>query len=488
VIGPYQVQTHPVMLKATNRKPPDLGPRARIEGAHLDPPQDESGLKAIIKGAGLRDVKGFKTHGTEPAGMWLGAWTTNLSIEFDLADAVPLGAIEVWNYNAEWQTTNGIRKADIAVSADGTNWQTVMRGAEFAEAWGVPDYDDPTVLKFNGVTARKVRFENIVPWSDIGKAGLSGVVFHEAAGPGAVPVEPENGSTGAGLARPSLEWLAGQGAVEHRVYFGTTHDALALLGTTKGTTLEAPGLNPATAYFWRVDEAQPDGSIVTGRVARFETSSLVAWWKLDETTGAKAEDATGHQLAGRVQGQPHWTPGQGPAGGALEFDGSENFVDCGNWSEFNFRNEMTVAVWIKVRQFDKPRQAIVTKGDHAWRLQRSQNGGKVMFVAVGAKTTPGAGDYLFRLYSKKDLDDGQWHHVVGLYDGRRAAIYVDGELSDSTAESGQLLQNDDPVFIGGNATAYARDRLFNGWMDDVRLYGYGLSEEEVKTLYRAGVK
>ena len=101
-----------------------------------------------------------------------------------LPEPAPLAAIEVWNFNGEWQTTNGIRKADVAVSGDGTTWQTVLRGAEFAEAEGSAGYDTPTVLKLNGVTARKVRFENIVPWSASGKVGLSEVVFHEAAGSG----------------------------------------------------------------------------------------------------------------------------------------------------------------------------------------------------------------------------------------------------------------------------------------------------------------
>ena len=38
--------------------------------------------------------------------------------------------------------------------------------------------------------------------------------------------------------------------------------------------------------------------------------------------------------------------------------------------------------------------------------------------------------------------------------------------------------------IGCNSQAF--ERRFNGWIDDVRLYGYGLSEEQVKALYRAG--
>ena len=39
---------------------------------------------------------------------------------------------------------------------------------------------------------------------------------------------------------------------------------------------------------------------------------------------------------------------------------------------------MTVAAWIKVREFNKTWQAIVTKGDTAWRLQREKETGMVM--------------------------------------------------------------------------------------------------------------
>ena len=81
------------------------------------------------------------------------------------------------------------------------------------------------------------------------------------------------------------------------------------------------------------------------------------------------------------------------------------------------------------------------------------------------------------------MDDGQWHHVVGVSDGRRAALYVDGELEDS-ADAKPIAQNSAPVMIGCNSTAY--ERRFNGWIDDVRLYGYGLSEADVKALYRGG--
>jgi hypothetical protein len=177
------VLTRQLTLKASGRKPPELGPKVRVEAVHLDPAGDETGLAALIDDAGLRDCDGdgLLEQDTTPAHMWRGACPANLSLVFELSEPAALGAIEVWNYNADWQTADGMRRADVAVSADGTTWETVLRGAEFAEAEGNSDYDEPILLKLKGATVRKVRFENIVPWNDREKVGLSKVVFHKAA-------------------------------------------------------------------------------------------------------------------------------------------------------------------------------------------------------------------------------------------------------------------------------------------------------------------
>ena len=477
--------TRQLTLKASGRKPPELGPKVRVETAHLSPAGDETGLAALVNGAGLRDwdKDGFLEHDTAAKNMWLGPCSTNLSLEFELPEPVALGAIEVWNYNAEWQTTCGVRKADLAVSPDGTTWQTVLRGAEFAEAEGNADYDEPIRLKLNGATVRKVRFENIVPWSASGKVGLSAVLFHQAMSAQAGPRLPEDGATSVGIGKLALDWVAGQGAAEHRVYLGTAADNLALIGTTKKTRLDTPQLKPDKTYFWRVDEAQADGRVVTGRVARFGTSGLVAWWRLDEAKGSKAEDATGHQFTGNVVGRPSWAPEQGRIGGAMDFDGKTTFVNCGKAPEFDFCDGMTVAAWIKVREFNKTWQAIVTKGDTAWRLQRQGDTGTVTFSFNTGSSVETGDQNLVSLVSKQKVDDGQWHHLVGVSDGRRAALYVDGELEDS-GDAKPIARNSAPVMIGCNSVAY--ERRFNGWIDDVRLYGYGLSEAEVKALYRGG--
>lgn len=190
--SPFQVATRQLTLKAKDRKPPVLGPEVRVAAAHLHPEAEETQLQALINGSGLSDRRkdGFLEHSIDPAAMWRGALAPGLSIEFELAETAALGAIQVWNYNLPWQTADGIRKADIAVSADGNTWRTVVSGAEFPEADGTEDYDQPALFKLNGVTARKVRFENIVTWENTGKVGLSEVVFYSAAGQRAAVEKP----------------------------------------------------------------------------------------------------------------------------------------------------------------------------------------------------------------------------------------------------------------------------------------------------------
>ncbi len=475
----------PLALKARDRKPPELGPIVRAEAVRAAAAGDERQLAMLIKPAGLSDWDndGLKEMGNDPGGMWQGPWPGVSTLEFELPEPVPLAAIEVWNFNGAWQTTNGLRRADVAVSADGASWQTVLRSADFAQADGRDDYDDPVILKLKDVTARKVRFENMSTWGG-SKLGLSKVMFHQAAGPQAGPRLPEDGAAGITLNKPPMEWVPGQGATEHRVFVGTAPDKLDLVGTTREPRLLGPELKPGTTYYWRVDEIQSGNKVVTGRMARFESAGLAAWWKLDETEGTHAIDATEHQFNAHVRGKPHWAIGQGRIGGALEFDGKSNYVDCGNRPEFEGREALTVAAWIKARKLDKPWQAIVTKGDTAWRLQRASDSSHVTFdVNLGTVAENGLAN-LASVRTKQELTDANWHHLAATFDGSRISLYLDGELQQSAAAKAPLARNNDALVIGDNAAR--RGRYFDGWIDDVRIYGYALSAEEVKALNRAG--
>jgi large repetitive protein len=206
----------------------------------------------------------------------------------------------------------------------------------------------------------------------------------------------------------------------------------------------------------------------------------VGWWKLDETGGAEASDASGHRHTAQVRGEAHWSAGPGPSGGALELNGSKEYVDCGDADDFDFREGLTLSLWIKSGKAGKSAQTIIAKGSDAWRLYAEGGTGKLAFAVNGPQTTGKDKKRDCQATSKAAVGDGQWHHVVGLYDGRRIALYVDGEVQDTVAASGLLALNTEPLWLGNNPAAHGQ--AFRGGLDDVRLFGYGLSEPEIQTL------
>ena len=78
---------------------------------------------------------------------------------------------------------------------------------------------------------------------------------------------------------PLFLWAAGQGAVEHLVYLGSTAGDLQQVARLPGSEAfyyHWAGLVPGQGYAWRVDEVQSDGSAITGCVWSFTTLGLKA--------------------------------------------------------------------------------------------------------------------------------------------------------------------------------------------------------------------
>jgi tetratricopeptide (TPR) repeat protein len=211
-----------------------------------------------------------------------------------------------------------------------------------------------------------------------------------------------------------------------------------------------------------------------------ELAGLVAWWKLDESDGRTAADSSGNGHQATVQGNPDWQPSGGRLGGAIALGGDGDFLDVGDTTAFACTGGVTLAAWIQARQFDRPWQAILTKGDNTYRIQRNNETNALEFACTGP-TIPGGNEY-GSLFGSQTISLNDWHHVAGAYDGKKMYLYVDGVLDASQEAWGAINTNDIRVQIGANTTM--GDRFWNGLIDDVRVYNYGLTEEQVRQLYR----
>jgi hypothetical protein len=292
--------------------------------------------------------------------------------------------------------------------------------------------------------------------------------------PKAIKPMPADGTISGNIDDLELSWMPGMYITEHRVYIGTEPDKLELLADVSGdSNVIVQDLQRDTTYYWRVDEIDVNSKVTTGNVWSFNTGKLVGWWKLDENAEIIAYDSSAGGNNGTLQGNPVWQTSGGAIGGALRLDGDGDCVEIAGKPEFDITQQVTLSAWVQVEKFDKDWQAIVTKGDSAWRLSRGQ-GNALHFACTGVNAqSPWVN-------GKKDVNDGQWHQVVGVYDGAELRLYVDGALDVSVPATGSIATNDSPVMIGENAQV--RGREWNGLIDDVRIYNYALSENEVVEL------
>lgn len=161
----------------------------------------------------------------------------------------------------------------------------------------------------------------------------------------------------------------------------------------------------------------------------------------------------------------------------LDFDGLNDYLTVEDEANFDFTTEMALAAWVKVDSFTKAHQAIITKGDGAWRLQRSGSTNYVVFATTGLDNVS--------LVSTIGIADGQWHHIAGIYDGAMKYLYIDGVLNASaigsaTPNSKSISTNNYAVRIGSNAQY--TNRTFDGMIDDVYILDTALSPSGVRAL------
>ena len=205
-------------------------------------------------------------------------------------------------------------------------------------------------------------------------------------------------------------------------------------------------------------------------------TGLIGSWKLNETSGTTAADSSpvgsdGTYLSG--VGLASSTPLPGSGAVAAVFDGSNDHVTVANESAYDVNGPFSVATWINVAAFTKTWQAIFTKGDSAWRLSRNANSNTIHFACSGLNPN--------QVNGTKNVNDGRWHYVVGVYDGSSLTLYVDGVVDKSISCTGSPSTNNYQVEIGRNAQASGRE--FNGAIYDARVYNRALSAAEVQTIY-----
>ncbi|MEN8127685.1 MAG: LamG-like jellyroll fold domain-containing protein [Planctomycetota bacterium] len=213
-------------------------------------------------------------------------------------------------------------------------------------------------------------------------------------------------------------------------------------------------------------------------------NTLKGYWNLDETSGTTAGDLSIFGRSATLQNDLDFAANSvtGQFGGALEFDGVDDYVSVVNYAGIAGTKDRTVSAWIKTTTTG----AIVSWGG-------SGQGEKMTFRVQSDNGTAGAirlevnGGYIV---GTTNLRDNQWHHVAvvlpndGNPDVNEALLYVDGVYDGVSASASEPIDTvvDVDVKIGNDRS----NRYFTGAIDDVRIYDYALSQTEIQTLVDGG--
>lgn len=216
--------------------------------------------------------------------------------------------------------------------------------------------------------------------------------------------------------------------------------------------------------------------------ARNGTRAETAWWKFDEGHGTVAYDSSGSGMQGSLNGNPRWT--EGKLGQALLLDGFATFASGRQLDGLPLGNAArTIAVWVKPDVNLVDDSGIFQYGT-AGPVPRGAN--FILALTRRGNVSLGSAVYSGTVESSNTVTDGEWHHVVGAWDGEAARIFIDGALDAAGKPAVKPATGDSSGWTIGR---YLHDGTpFRGAIDDVRAYRRALQPQEVQALYRCSAR
>ncbi|MCA9390294.1 LamG domain-containing protein [candidate division WWE3 bacterium] len=243
----------------------------------------------------------------------------------------------------------------------------------------------------------------------------------------------------------------------------------------------------------------------------------VSWWQFDECQGSTAYDGTGGGSDGTINiaggneftslgtcesgtSTEMWnTGGNGKYNASVALDGGDEYVAIADNDKFSFGNNssdrpFSVTGWVKYDQAENGLATVISKYNATgveleYRMEISSSD-HVSFDLVDDSTLGNIG----RSASSFTLPNNQWFFVAMTYDGSGASsgmdIYIDGVIrDDANTDAGGYTAMENttaPIWIGAQSIGGTIARELDGSIDDLRIYNYNLSSNQILNIMNYG--
>ena len=205
---------------------------------------------------------------------------------------------------------------------------------------------------------------------------------------------------------------------------------------------------------------------------------LVGHWTMsqDSLKGSLLADKTPYENDGTIYGATFTTDRKGKANSAMSFNGTSDYIDCGDGDSLAITSAITMSCWIKgnTGNTDMPKFMSKRAGSNFYFIGLKS---KKPYIGIGDGTVE-------TLIADNAIDNDNWHFIVGTFynNTKEANICVDN-VSRTT-----IFSNSIGNLSGHNLKIGAEDKGYNfydGSIADVRIYNRALSQDEITLLYLA---
>ena len=206
----------------------------------------------------------------------------------------------------------------------------------------------------------------------------------------------------------------------------------------------------------------------------------VIYWNFDKGYGTTVSDNASSGYDGSITAATWMNESECRFGKCLYFDGSGDYVDATNFSNVPAYSKGTLSFWVKLNRWAAVDnvlglQVTATNND-AFRLEYNSDG-RLRFIIGNS-----SGSYN-SIFSANPITLNKWHFVTLTWDStaNKATLYVDNTSSQSSITTWPTTYTGFRV-----GTAYT-GRYAQGFIDEMKLYNYDRTSDQVKQDYNQGL-
>lgn len=212
---------------------------------------------------------------------------------------------------------------------------------------------------------------------------------------------------------------------------------------------------------------------ITQNVQADLDEGLVAYWSFDDCS---ANDKSGNSNDGKKNGTQCV---DGQIGKAIDFNGTSDYIEFPTSNSLDTRNSHSMFAWIYARGDSGPifNYCVNCWGVHFWQTS-NQTQSKELFSRFVKRN----GNFSIPLQATV-LEKNTWHFVGTTYDSNTgvAKIYDNGLIVKQVNLGVIELATQYPLRM---AKLDNDSRVFNGLIDEARIYNRALTDDDVLALYK----